>query len=73
MKGIPYKDTFAAKGSELYDALTAGDQALAKRIYNFTTARHKAMMQGVPPPTEHVDEKTQKVSIIWHDGTTYKT
>jgi hypothetical protein len=44
MIGLPYKDTFAAKGSALYAALTEGPEkeraAKAKAIYDDTTKRH---------------------------------
>jgi len=39
MKGIQYKDTFAQKGSELWQALTDGDKQKAKAIYDDTTQR----------------------------------
>lgn len=42
MVGIPYKDTFAAKGSQLYDALLVGDAQKAKAIYDDTTRRFHA-------------------------------
>lgn len=75
MNGLPYKDTFAAKGSELYRALTEGPVELrasnAKKVYTFTTARNKATLLGLPPPKEVVDDKG-KTTIVWHDGTTYK-
>jgi hypothetical protein len=33
MKGTRYKDTIAAKGSQLYAALEAGDTKLADKLY----------------------------------------
>jgi hypothetical protein len=45
MKGIPYKDTFAAKGSELYRALTEGTPQQAKQVYDATTARMKSLIE----------------------------
>ena len=39
MKGLPYKDTLAAKGSALYEALIEKDLAKAKKIYDDTTQR----------------------------------
>lgn len=51
MNGLPYKDTFAAKGSELYRALTEGssDPAAraknAKAVYDATTQRMKALYE----------------------------
>jgi hypothetical protein len=45
MIGIPYKDTFAAKGSALYEALQEGDQKKAKAIYEATTERMKQLLQ----------------------------
>jgi dihydrodipicolinate synthase/N-acetylneuraminate lyase len=38
---IPYKDTHAAKGSELYKALEEGDMKKAKAVYDATTERMK--------------------------------
>lgn len=50
MNGIPYKDTFAAKGSELYRALTEGPEneraKKAKAVYNDTTERMKQLTKG---------------------------
>lgn len=47
MIGIPYKDTFAAKGSQLYAALTEGPEkdraSAAKKVYEATTERMKAL------------------------------
>jgi hypothetical protein len=43
MQGIPYKDTFAAKGSALYEALMEKDAKKAKAVYDATTARMKAL------------------------------
>ena len=47
MNGIKYKDTFAAKGSQLYAALTEGPEAerakKAKAVYDATTERMKAL------------------------------
>lgn len=40
---IKYKDTYAAKGSQLHAALTEGDATKAKQIYNETTERMKAL------------------------------
>jgi hypothetical protein len=75
MNGLPYKETFAAKGSELYRALTEGPEGEratnAKKVYTFTTARSKATLLGVPPPKQVVDEKG-KTTIVWHDGSVYK-
>lgn len=42
-KGIPYRDTYAAKGSDLYNALMEGNLKLANQIYNATTERMKAL------------------------------
>jgi hypothetical protein len=48
MIGLPYKDTLAAKGSSLYEALTDGPEAerakKAKAIYEATTARMLALI-----------------------------
>lgn len=46
MNGIPYKDTFAAKGSALYAALLEGDQKKAKAIYDDTTKRMKDCLRN---------------------------
>lgn len=47
MRGLPYKDTFAAKGSDLYKALTEAPpdtrDALAKKIYTETGDRMRAL------------------------------
>lgn len=47
MKGIPYKDTFAAKGSDLYKALTESKpedrDKNAKKVYDETTVRMKQL------------------------------
>jgi hypothetical protein len=47
MNGIPYKDTFAAKGSKLYEILTTAPviirDALAQRQYKETTERMYAL------------------------------
>lgn len=45
MQGVPYKDTFAAKGSALYQALTEGKQDEAKKIYAATTERYYASLK----------------------------
>ena len=49
MNGLPYKDTFAAKGSQLYQALTEGpvkDRAKnAKAVYDATTERMYALLK----------------------------
>lgn len=34
MRGVRYRDTIAAKGSDLHKALEAGDMKLAERLYN---------------------------------------
>lgn len=49
MNGLPYKDTFAAKGSALYAALTEGPEgerpAKAKAVYTATTERMYACLR----------------------------
>lgn len=50
MNGIPYKDTFAAKGSQLHAALTEGRDADAKRIYAETSARYHASLHRLAVP-----------------------
>lgn len=48
MNGLPYKDTFAAKGSQLYAALTEGPvnerAKAAKAVYDATTQRMLAIV-----------------------------
>lgn len=51
MNGIPYKDTFAAKGSQLHTALIEKRDADAKRIYAETSARSHALLHGLAVPT----------------------
>lgn len=50
MNGIKYKNTFAAKGSALYAALTEGPEAerakKAKAVYDATTER---MLKSLAP------------------------
>lgn len=57
MTGVPYKDTFAAKGSKLYEILTTAPviirDALAKRCYDETTQR----MYALTPKKEVQDAK----------------
>lgn len=50
MIGVPYKDTFAAKGSQLYLAITEGRTADAKKIYAETSARYHATMHSLAVP-----------------------
>jgi hypothetical protein len=59
MRGLPYKDTFAAKGSELYTALDEGREQDAKRIYAITTARNYALLNrlAVPAVVYEVDKE----------------
>lgn len=45
MAGLPYKDTFAAKGSQLHAALIEGDAKKAKAIYEDTTRRYHASIE----------------------------
>jgi hypothetical protein len=56
MNGIPYKDTFAAKGSELYRALTEGPvegrAKAAKAVYDATTERAYALLKPKGEPKE---------------------
>ncbi len=47
MNGVPYKRTFAAKGSALYQAIMDKDDVKAKAIYDATTKRMEALL---PPP-----------------------
>lgn len=48
MIGLPYKDTFAAKGSKLYEVLTTAPliirDELAARVYKETTQRMYALL-----------------------------
>lgn len=59
MIGIKYKDTFAAKGSQLYAALTEGPEneraQKAKAVYTATTERMKALQ---PTNKEKQNETT---------------
>ena len=50
MIGIQYRDTFAAKGSELYDALVAKDAVKIKQTYAITSARYYALLAGLSVP-----------------------
>ena len=50
MNGLPYKDTFAAKGSQLYLAVYEGRDADAKRIYAETSARYHATLHELAVP-----------------------
>lgn len=50
MNGIPYRDTFAAKGSELHAALVAQDPVKIKQTYAITTARGIALLAGLSVP-----------------------
>lgn len=58
MVGLKYKDTFAAKGSALYAALTEGPEAeraqKAKAVYTATTERMKLLT----PPKKEPNETT---------------
>uniref|UniRef100_A0A183CPG6 ABC transporter substrate-binding protein n=1 Tax=Globodera pallida TaxID=36090 RepID=A0A183CPG6_GLOPA len=56
MNGVSYKDTFAAKGSELYEALTENRTEDAKRIYADTSARYYALLEGLSVP-----------KVVYHD------
>lgn len=55
MQGLPYRDTFAGKGSELHAALVEKDEARAKRVYSLTTARMFALDHKLSVPKEHTD------------------
>lgn len=37
---LKYRDTLAAKGSQLYQAIQSGDKKLMERIYKETTANY---------------------------------
>lgn len=66
MNGIPYKGTFAAKGSQLHTALVEGRQDDAKRIYAETTARTHAYMHGLAVPAViHELDKEGKQTGKW--------
>lgn len=47
MKGIPYKDTRAMPGSELYKHLMASDAKAAEKCYHETNKREKELMQAI--------------------------
>lgn len=67
MKGLPYKGTFAAKGSELHTALSEGREADAKRIYAHTTARAHAVLYGLAvPQVVYQLDKEGKPNGKWH-------
>ncbi len=38
-----FKDVLVAKGSDLADALAAGDKKVAEKVYNETTERYKRL------------------------------
>lgn len=50
MNWLKYKDTHAAKGSQLHAAITEGRDADAKRIYAETSARYHATLHGLAVP-----------------------
>ena len=50
MNGVAYKDTFAGKGSALYEAIKENRPADAKRIYAETSARYHATLHGLKVP-----------------------
>lgn len=50
MNWLKYKDTHAAKGSQLHQAITEGREADAKRIYAETSARYHATLHGLAVP-----------------------
>lgn len=64
MIGIKYKDTFAAKGSQLYAALTDGNEELARRTYAVTTAQGHAVLHGLKVPNGVLNEVNGKQ--VWH-------
>ena len=63
MNGVAYKDTFAGKGSALYEAITENRLADAKRIYAETSARYHATLHGlkVPRVVHDMDKGTWKI------------
>jgi hypothetical protein len=71
MNGLPYKDTFAAKGSQLYEAITEGRDEDAKKIYADTTARYHALLNGLSVPKVVVSEKNPKIWAILADDAEY--
>lgn len=70
MNGITYKDTFAAKGSELYEALKENRTDDAKRIYADTSARYYALLEGLSvPKVVYPDPKNPKAwKIVAQDA-----
>lgn len=71
MNGIQYLDTFAAKGSQLYEAITEGRAEDAKKIYADTTARYHALLNGLSVPRVVVSERDNKVWAILADDAEY--
>lgn len=67
MIGVPYKDTFAAKGSALHLALSENRAADAKRIYAETSARYHATLHGLAvPKVVHELGQDGKQNGKWH-------
>lgn len=67
MKGLPYKNTFAAKGSQLYTALDEGRQDDAKRIFAETGARAYALLHKLAVPVVlYETNKEGKQTGKWH-------
>jgi hypothetical protein len=73
MNGIPYKDTFAAKGSQLYAALADKDEKKAKQIYALTTASAYALLHRlqVPKLVVGTEGKSKGVWAIMADDAVY--
>lgn len=72
MIGVAYKDTFAAKGSALYAAITEDRPAEAKRIYAETSARHYALLAGLKVPrVVHGEGKGKGTWVIVSDDAQY--
>jgi hypothetical protein len=67
MVSIEYKGTFAAKGSELYKAITEKRPDDAKRIYAETTSRMYALLNKLAVPRAIFElDKEGKATGKWH-------
>lgn len=74
MNGVAYKDTFAGRGSALYEAITEGKPEEAKRIWAYTKARYNALLAGLSVPKAGlVGEEGKEKWCITADDATYDT
>lgn len=67
MKGVAYKRTFAAKGSQLHTAIEEGRPEDANRIYAETTARAHALLAklAVPSIKYELDKEGKQIANKW--------